>query len=138
MSSILVIERNKKTTMERTDNEKIKAIEKALKDGERLNRDQAFDLMEKATAENKELAMVWKIPNKVYKEWYDKNKQYLKTTLEEETTYLVFSGNKAFKPHCIGYSIFAESLGSLKRQPELIELDRIEHYNCEFAIIVNF
>ena len=117
-----------------TNEEKVRRMEEALKHGKRLTSEEARKLMWDATAKGEDLAMVWKVPNKNYQKWYDENKSWLTTTLEEETTYLVHSGAKAFK-NCGGYSIFACSIGIYKR--DAMEIDRIERMPCEFAIIVD-
>ena len=116
--------------------ETIKIMEDAVKNGKRLSKKEAWDLMRKATENDEDLAMVWKIPNKVYEKWYNEHKKYLGTTLEEETTYLVHSGEKAFDGSKGGYSIFAISLGMLIRD-DRFNIDRIEHSGCEWAIIID-
>ena len=121
--------------------ERIISIEQAIKNGKRITGKEAWHLMCEATHKGEELCMIWKIPNSIYQDWYDKlvnqlkshNEQVL-TTLEDETTYIVHSGAKAFDSSKGGYSIFAESLGSMKRD-DFFALDRIEHYKCEWAII---
>lgn len=122
--------------------ERIISIEQAIKTGKRITKKEAWELMRKATANHESLCMIWKIPNKEYQKWYndwkkqtEKRGGIMPTTLEDETTYLVYAGAKAFDSGKGGYSIFAQSLGCLKRQQESYELDRIEHYECEWAII---
>lgn len=118
------------------DEQIIKIMENAVANGKRLSKQEAWRLMEEATEQGKDLAMVWKIPSKTYEKWFNENKEHLGTTLEEETTYLVYSGEKAFNGHMGGFSIFAVSLGARKRKEHYYSLDRIEHFGCEWAVIV--
>lgn len=107
-----------------------------IKNAPRLSSKDACEIMEWCYKNNLTALMLWKIPNKEYKKWYENNKAQLKTTLEEETTYVVSSNNKAFNVHAGGYSIFASSIGGLKRNEEYYQIDRIEDYQCEFAILI--
>lgn len=101
----------------------------------RLSQKDAFQLMEWCVNNGYTCLMLWKIPSRCYRKWYKRNKKYLKTTITEETTYLVSSNNKAFDCRMGGYSIFAQSIGMLKQQRPN-ELDRIEEFPCEYAIVV--
>ena len=122
--------------------ERIASIQNAIKTGKRITSKEAWELMRKATEKGEKLCMIWKIPNKEYEGWYKKWEEQNKargwdmpTTLDDETTYIVHSGAKAFDSGKGGYSIFAQSLGILKRRQQNYELDRIEHFPCEWAII---
>ena len=82
--------------------------------------------------------MLWKIPNQSYEKWYKTAKQNNMKDLqsiEDETTYIVSSNNKAFGCYC-GYSIFATSIGAEIRNLPYGELDRIEHMGFEYAIVI--
>lgn len=111
----------------------IEKLKKALKERERIVPTLAWKMMCRATENNYEICFLWKIPNEKYQEWYESNKKYLKSTLEEETTYIVHSGEKAFDGSKCGYSIFAKSLGDIINQRHYT-LDRIERIPLEYAI----
>lgn len=118
-------------------------IDEIIKTGKRLDSKEAYRLMKEATEAKKPLCMLWKIPNYIYKDWYEKMKANnervgvkIPTTLEDETTYFVHSGAKAFDGNMGGYSIFAVSLGTKKREAHY-ECERIERYPCEWAIIID-
>lgn len=123
----------------------VEKIENLIKNGERTQGALAWKRMTEATVEGKRLCAIWKIPNKIYRDWYENWKKDNKergyepptTTLDEETTYIVHTGQKAFDPSKGGYSIFAQSLGCLKRDNSHCECDRIEHYECEWAILID-
>lgn len=111
----------------------IEKLQKAFKERERIQPNKAWIMMINATRNNDNICFLWKIPNKQYQQWYDSNKKYLKSTLEEETTYIVYSGEKAFDSSMGGYSIFAKSLGDIINQRHYT-LDRIERIPLEYAI----
>ena len=122
------------------DEERIISIEKAIADLSvaRLDKHEAWERMREATKKGKKLCMIWKIPNSEYQAWYNRMVENCKkhdipvlTTIEDETTYIVHSGAKAFDGNMGGYSIFAVSLGMLKRGE--IGCDRIERSGFEWA-----
>lgn len=125
----------------RIDEERIISIEKAINDPSAilLDKHTAWERMREATKKGEKLCMIWKIPNKEYEGWYNRLVEQLKAhelkplaTLDDETTYIVYSGAKAFDGSKGGYSIFAESLGMLKRGE--VGCDRIERCGFEWAI----
>ena len=122
--------------------ERIASIEQAIADLtiERLDKHEAWERMREATKKGEKLCMIWKIPNSEYQAWYNKLVEQLAihgekplATLEDETTYIVHSGAKAFDGSKGGYSIFAESLGMLKRGE--VGCDRIERLGFEWAFV---
>lgn len=111
----------------------IEKLQKAFKEREHIEPKLAWSMMSRATKNNYTICFLWKIPNEQYQQWYNSNKKYLKSTLEEETTYMVYSGEKAFNSSMGGYSIFAKSLGDIINQRHYT-LDRIERIPLEYAI----
>lgn len=111
----------------------IEKLQKAFKERERITPNKAWIMMIQATRNNDTICFLWKIPNEQYQQWYNSNKKYLKSTLEEETTYIVYSGQKAFDSSKGGYSIFANSLGDIINQRHY-SIDRIERIPLEYAI----
>lgn len=111
----------------------IEKLMKAFNEREHIDPALAWKEMTQATKWNETLVYLWKIPNKDYEKWFNENKEHFKSTLEQETTYIVFSGQKAFDSTKAGYSIFAISLGDIVNDRHYC-IDRIERAKLEYAI----
>ena len=104
-------------------------------DGDELEKAELFSEVDKLT---EPASIIVKINNKRYAKWYETTNK--DESLDDETTYITDSNQKAFNSKYGGYSIFAISLADMKRKVKnptyFYQLDRIEQLEFEYAILV--
>lgn len=123
--------------------ERIEKFREQIKEGKKLSRNELFDFALKANDEGKTYQLAIKIENSFYKDWHNRMqamqpKVYLES-LEDETTYITTTDNKAFKRGMGGYSIFATSIAEMLREVRDIQghaYERIEHAPIEYGIVM--
>ena len=116
-----------------SDYEKYKNM---IASGTKLTMREGFDKAEELHEAGKNGIVICKIPNEKYAKWYEEHKEHLDgCTLDDETTYVTGVHEKAFDPGMGGYSIFAQSLGSIKRDERYFGTDRIERFPFEWMMV---
>lgn len=112
-------------------------LEQAIAKGRKVSVSEGFKYATELGDKDITKPIVIKISNKTYEKWYETTPK--KYTLEEETTYLTYTTQKAFISRMGGYSIFGQSMASLKRKDNggELELDRIEHFDMDYFIILD-
>ena len=112
--------------------EAIRLAERAELSHDKMTFSKACDLLRaRNDSKGKTLNVVIKISESDLMKWH--NESRLSTSLHDETLFISDSCNKAFKSNMLGYSVFAQSLGSMKRHA--CEIDRIERLPIEWVYI---
>ena len=118
-----------------TNANKIKRLEEALKTGKRITKQELCELAEKAESKGEHFDFLIKVDRNAYAEWLDQNSHL---NADDELVYLANTNSKMFQRGKCGYSLFAQSIGEMKREDNGMYnvLDRLEHTPWQFAIVL--